>query len=173
MKPSPWKCKIWQNFYVKQGYVTLAIKVWSEFCDFYAHVKPIYLLSCRFQIIILKTVEVAVTWTLLRHAYKAKWLSKSRVYNYSNKNLIRVLWPLCTCPACIVILLKVSNLTLKTVGEVAETWTLLCHVYKANFLNKSRIHNSSNKNLIRVLWPLYICLYVYFVASFKSLTWKL
>ena len=36
---------------------------------------------------------------------------------------------------------------LKTVEEVAETRTLLCHLYKAIFLNKSRVYNSTNKNL--------------------------
>ena len=53
-----------------------SIKNWSEFCDLYAHVQPIFLLCCKFQIIILKTAgEVAETWTLLWHVYKTIFLS--------------------------------------------------------------------------------------------------
>ena len=47
--------------------------------------------------------------------------------------MIRVLWPLCTCPAYILSFLQLSNHYLETV-EVAETWTLPCHMYKENFL---------------------------------------
>ena len=43
------------------GYVTLAIKIWLEFCDLYAHALPIFLLCCNFQIIILKTVDIVGT----------------------------------------------------------------------------------------------------------------
>ena len=42
---------------------------------------------------------------------------------------------------------------LKTV-EVAKPRNLLCHVYKAKFLSKSRVGNSSNETLIRVFLPL-------------------
>ena len=79
-----------KNFLVNQGYVTLAIIIRSEFYDIYANALPIFLLCCKFEIIILKTVEVAETEDLLCHVYKAKFLSKSRVCNSSNKKLIRV-----------------------------------------------------------------------------------
>ena len=82
-------------------------KNWSEFCDLYAYAQPIFLLCCKYQII-LKTVEVAETQTLLCHVYKAI-LSKSKVCNSSNKKLIRFLRLLYTCPAYILTLLQVSN----------------------------------------------------------------
>ena len=82
-------------------------KIWSEFCDLYAYAQPISLLCCKFQIIRLKTAgEVAETRIYLCHAYKVIFLSKSMVRNSYNKNLIRVLWPLCTCPAYILTLLQ-------------------------------------------------------------------
>ena len=48
-------------------------------------------------------------------------LSKSRICKSSNKNLIRVLWPLCINP-----LLQVSNHYLKKTVEIMWTQTLLC-----------------------------------------------
>ena len=98
-----------------------------------------------------KTVEVVETQTLLCHVYTTKFMSKSRVCNSSNKNMIRVLWPLCTYPAYILIFCKFQIIILKTVGEVAETQTLLCHVYKTNFLSKSRVCSYTYNNWIKVL----------------------
>ena len=47
-----------------------------------------------------------------------------------------------------------KSLPCKTVGKVADTWTILCNVYKTKFLSKSRLHNSTIYILNRVLWPL-------------------
>ena len=59
-------------FNVNEGYVIQAIKIRLEFCDLYAHVKPILLLCCKFLIIMLKTVKgVAEIQTLLCLVYKA------------------------------------------------------------------------------------------------------
>ena len=80
--------------------------------------------------------------TLLGHVYKAKFLRNSRVFNAGNKNLVRVLWPLCICPAYVLILLQVSNHYLETVGEA---------VFQTNFLSISRVHNSTIDNLFKVL----------------------
>ena len=41
--------------------------------------------------------------------FMPKFLSKSRVCNSSNNNLIGVLWPLCTCPVYILTLLQISS----------------------------------------------------------------
>ena len=137
-------------FQVNQGYITLAIKFRSKFCDLYD--QRILLLCCKFLIIILKAVrEVAETGTLLYNVYKAIFLSKSRVCNSSNTYVIRVLWPLYTCLAYILTLLQVSNHYLENCrrsceatnlampcvleiffviqGYVTETRTLLCHLY--------------------------------------------
>ena len=48
-------------------------------------------LVCKFQIIILKTTEVAETQTLLGHMYKVKILNNTGLCKSSNKHLIRVL----------------------------------------------------------------------------------
>ena len=77
----------------------------------------------------------------------ATFLSKSRVCNSSYKNLISVIFMHMRS------LFSYFAAILKIV-EVAETQALLCHVCKAIFLNKLRVCNSSNKHLIRVLWPL-------------------
>ena len=63
----------------------------------------------------------------------------------SNETLISILWPFRTCQANILTLLQVLNHYFETVGEVAETRTLLCQVYKAKFLSKYRECNSSNE----------------------------
>ena len=66
----------------------------KEFCNLYAYVQPIFLLCCKFQIIIFKTEgEVADTQTLVHvcHVCKTNFLSKSRVHNSTINNLIRVL----------------------------------------------------------------------------------
>ena len=113
---------------------------------------PAYILTLlQVKTIILKTVDTA----LLCHVYEAN--SKFRVHNSSNKNLIRVLWLLYTCPAYILPCCKFLIIILKTVRGIAEIQTLLCHVYKAIFQSKSRVCNSSNVNLIRALWPLCTC----------------
>ena len=76
-----------QNFWVNQGYVSLAKKIWSELCDLYAHAQPILLVCCKFLIITLKTVGgVAETQILLCHVYNAIFQSKSKVCNSSNKS---------------------------------------------------------------------------------------
>ena len=99
--------EIWQNCQVNQGYVT---------CDLYAHSH-----CYKFQIIILKTVEVTEAWTLLYRVNKPKFLRKSRVCDYSKKKLIRILWPLCTCPANILTLLQVSNRYLVNCRSYGDT----------------------------------------------------
>ena len=63
---------------------------------------------------------------------------------------------------------KFKIITLKTV-EVAKTRSLPCHVYKVIFLNKSRICNSSNENLIRVLSHALLILLQY---KFQTITLK-
>ena len=85
----------------------------------------IFLLCCKFQITILKTVEVAETRTMLGHVYKVIFLVnqgyvtltiiiQSEFYDLStHAQSISLLW-------C-----KFQTLTLKTVGGVAETWTVL------------------------------------------------
>ena len=101
--------------------------------------------------------------------HKAKFLSKSRVHNSTTNDLITVLRPLC------LLWCKFQIITLKTVGDVAETRTIICHVYKATFLCKSRVYNSTINDLITVLWPLCTCS-VYMltmVQSSKPLPWKL
>ena len=61
-------------------------KIWSEFCNLYAHAQPIFLLCCKFQTIVLKTVrDDTETQTLLCYVYMAIFVSKSRVCNSSKK----------------------------------------------------------------------------------------
>ena len=91
---------------------------------------------------------------ILCHVYEAKFLSKSRVCNSGHKIFIRALWPLCTLAQPTFLLCCIN---LKTVARVAETWTLLCHVYEAIFQSKSRVCYSNNKNSIVVLWPFCTC----------------
>ena len=79
-----------------------AITIWSEFCDLYANVQPIFLLYCKFQIIILKTIEVTETQTLLYHVYNA-------IFYVTLAIKIWVLLPLCTCPAYSLTIVQVSN----------------------------------------------------------------
>ena len=113
------------SFWVNTGYVTLAIKFWSELCDHYANAQPIILLCCRFEIIILKTVEIAGTRTLLCHVFKSLFLSNSRVGNLAI--IIRPVFCDLYAHAQSVFLLwcKFQTITLKTVGEVAVTRTVL------------------------------------------------
>ena len=58
-------------------------------CDLNAHALPIFLLCGKFQIIFLKTVEVAEDANLLCYMCKAKFLSKSKVSKSSNETLIK------------------------------------------------------------------------------------
>ena len=46
------------------------------------------------------------TQILLCHVYQKKFLSKSRVYNSTNNDLIRVLLPLCTSSVCILTMVE-------------------------------------------------------------------
>ena len=78
-------------------------------------------------------LEVAVTWTLLCHVYKAKFLYNSKVCNSINKNLIRILWSLCICRAYILTLPQASNHYLENCRWSCEIQTLLCHMNKTNF----------------------------------------
>ena len=101
---------------LKQGYITLAIKLWSELSDFMNSLAYI-LTCCKFQIIILKTVEVAETWTILCNVYKIIFLVNpgyvtqaikkwSEFYNlYAHAQSVSLLW-------C-----KFQTIILKTVGE--------------------------------------------------------
>ena len=101
-------------FLSKSRDVTQAIKIWSYYCDLYAHVQPISLLCCRFQIIILQTVgEVAETLTQQWYVYTTNFLSTSRVCNSKNNNFTRVLWPLCTCSVNVLTKVQVSNYELE------------------------------------------------------------
>ena len=105
------------------------------------------------------------------HVYEAKFLSKSRVCNSSNKIFIRVLWPLCTCPAYILTFLQVSNHYLENCwrskyGNMKPTSP---YVQASIFLSKSRVCNSSNKSLIKVLWPL--CTFL-FCCNFQIIILK-
>ena len=84
------------------------------------------------------------------------FLSKPRVCNSSNENLIILLWHLCTFPVYVLTLLQVSNHYLENCRRSSETPTLLCHVYKAMFRSKLR-YVSRNKKIIRVQWPLCRC----------------
>ena len=101
-------------------------------------------------------VEDLLFWTKSKRVILLTFLSKSNVCNFSNENLTRVLWPSCTCSAYIFILLQVSNQSLENCRNCWDT-ALLRHAYEAKFLSKSRVWNSSNINLIRVLWPLCTC----------------
>ena len=117
---------IMQKFYVNPGQVTLALNIWSEFCDLYAHAQPIFLLYCKFQIIILKTVgDVTETRTVLCHVYKAKFLSKSRVHNSITNTLITVLWPFCRCPVFMLTMVQVPNHYLENCRRSCETRPVL------------------------------------------------
>ena len=89
--------------------------------------------------------------------YKTNFLRKSRVCNSTYDNLIRVLWALCTLSAHSLLWCTFQTIILKTVGRVAETRTLICHVYKTNFLSKSRVYDSNNNYSIRGLWPSCTC----------------
>ena len=71
-------CHVYNTIFLsKSRLCNSSNKILSEFCDLYAHAQPIFLLCCKFQIIILKTVEVAEAETLLCHVYKTNFLSKS------------------------------------------------------------------------------------------------
>ena len=108
------------------------------------------------------------------NVYEAVFLSKSRVCNSSNKTFIRVLWPLCICTAYILTLLQVSNHYLENCREIAETQTLLCHVYKTNFQSKTRVSNSTNNNLIRILDVVLLMstLNILFCGEINKSSWK-
>ena len=114
---------------LNQGYVTLAIKISSEFCDIYAHAQSIFLLCCKFQIIILKTVEVPKIWTLLCQ-YKAIFLGKLRVCNSSNKSSATFMHipSLYSYYAA-----SFKSLSWKLWEKLAKAQTLLCHVHKTIF----------------------------------------
>ena len=112
-------------------------------CALYTHAQTIFLLCCRFLIIILKTVGVAETRTLLCHEYKATFQSKSRVCNSSNKKLIRVPWPLCTCPAYILTLLQDSNHYLENCSSSCRETNPTMPYVQAIFQSKSSPCNSS------------------------------
>ena len=94
------------------GYLTLVIKIrlikirdlWP-LCTCSAF---IFLLCCKFQIISLKTVEVAKTWALYA-MYRSHFYVNQGYVTLAIKILIKVLWPLCTCPGYILTLLQVSN----------------------------------------------------------------
>ena len=58
--------------------------------------------------------------------YKTNVLNKSRVCNANNNNSLSVLWPLCS--VCTLLWCKFQTITLKTVGWVAETWTVIYRV---------------------------------------------
>ena len=62
---------------VNQGYITLAIKIWSEFCNFYAHAQSIFLLYCKFVIIILKTVGGVANSIMPCVQKSARWVAIS------------------------------------------------------------------------------------------------
>ena len=129
------------NFLVNEGYVNLAIKICSKFCDLYAQALLMVLLCCKLKIIMLKTAKVAETQTLIEHVYKVKFVSKSRVCNSTlDQSSVTFVHMACLYSnSC-----KFQIIILKTVG-VVETRTLLCHVYKAELLRKSQVRNSSNK----------------------------
>ena len=144
------------NFLSKSRNVTLAIKNWSELGDLYAYAQPIFLLCCKFQIIILKTVgEVAEMRALLCHMYKVIFLNKSRICNSSNENSIRVLSGLCTCPAYLTTV-QVSNYYLENSRSCGDRNRTMACVYEF-FLRKSWVCHSTNNSSIRVLWPLCTC----------------
>ena len=75
----------------------------------------------------------------------------------------------------VILCCKFQIIIFTTKGEVAETQTQLCHVYKTNFQSKSRVHNSTINILIRssVTFKYMLSLYAYCGASYKSLPWKL
>ena len=101
----------------------------SEFCDPYAHARPIslYLLCCKFQIIILKTVRVvAETRTLLYHMYdklsikvNQGYASLTMIIRSEFCNIYAYAQPLSS------LLCKFQSITLKTIGGVTETQTVL------------------------------------------------
>ena len=118
----------------------------SEFCDLYAHAQPIFLLCCKFPTIILKTVEVAETWSLLCHVYKTNFLSKSRVCNSNNNNSIRILWPLCTCSVYILIIVQVSIHSLenckRSCGELNSS--IMCDGLTEGHMDRHRDRQLTN-----------------------------
>ena len=125
-----------QIFLVNPGYVTLAIKIWSEFCDLHAHALPIFLLCCKFQIIILKTVQVGETQTILCHLYDAIFWVNPGYATLAIKNWSEFCDLYVHAQPIFLLCCKFRIIILKTVGAVMEAWTLLCHVYKAIFLSK-------------------------------------
>ena len=122
-------------FKVNQGNEILAIKHLSEIYDLYAYAQPIFLLCCKLQIIILKTIgEVAETRYLLCHVYKVIFLNKSRICNSSKENSIRVLSRLCTCPAYLTTV-QVSNYYLecsRSCGDGNRTMACVYDFFKVN-----------------------------------------
>ena len=93
-----------------------------------------------------------ILWTKSKKkSYFINILSKSRVCNSTNENLMRVLWPLCPCPACILTLLQVSNHYLENCKNCWDP-NPTCHVYEARFISKSWVCNASNRKMIRYLY---------------------
>ena len=86
-------CFLWQKFLVNQGYVTLAITVWSEFCD---------LMHMPFYILTLLQVS---------NYYLENCRGRGNT-NYAIY-LIRVLWHWCTCQVSILILLRFKSISWK------------------------------------------------------------
>ena len=82
--------------------------------------------------------------------YTAKFLINLRYLTPAIKILSKFCDLYAHCLPILPLCCEFQIIFLKTVGEVAERRTVLCHVCKAKFLCKSRVCNSSNKKLTRV-----------------------
>ena len=128
----------------------------SKFSDLYAPALSIFLLCCKFQTIILKTVEVAETGDLLCLVNKAKILVNPRYVTLS-----------------IIIQSEFKDLyTHALIYSYFAASFSNNYLEKAKFLSKSRARNSINKNFDKSSVTLMhmLSLYSYFAVSLKSLS---
>ena len=108
------------------------------------------------------------------HVYNAEFLSKSSVCNSSNKKFNHSFVTFMHMPNLYsYIAASFKSLFWKTVGEAAETSTLLSHVYKENCLSKSRVCISGNENLISfVIFIRMLSLYSKFQIHYENMPMK-
>ena len=124
----------------------------------------ITLLQVSNHVISWKLWKVAEIKTLSCHMYKVISLSKSRVCNFSNKNLIRVLWPLTTCPAYIFTLLHGLNHYLENYRSCRDINPIMPCVY-----DKFSLVNQGYVTLPIIIWSESFDLYAH--AKCISLLW--
>ena len=140
------------------------------FCDFYAHTQPKFLLCCKFQIIILKTVgEVVKKRTLIGNEYKAIFLSKSRVCNTSKKKQKK------HAQSYILTSLQVSNNYPENCRSCGDKKPTMPYVIRQDcWVNQEYVtlaKKKKKKDQSSVTFMHMPSLY-FLAASIKSLSWK-